>query len=169
MASLVSPTDVKALINTTISDVNLQKIIDRVEAQINAKIGPPQNDAMETEIVKVVRGEGFNLFMPTDIYAVVSIVDDDVTLTEDEYQIWSAGVIERLPINANWGDRIVVTYKPVDDRAKRTDVIIDLVRLVIERTAMKSESVAGEYSYTAPENWEAEFRRSMKRLTFQAV
>lgn len=169
MASLVSPTDVKALINTAMTDVNLQKVIDRVEAQINAKIGPPQTDAMETEIVKVVRGEGFNLFMPTEIYAVVSIMDDDVTLTEDEYQIWSAGVIERLPINANWGGRIVVTYKPVDDRAKRTEVIIDLVRLVIERTAMKSESVAGEYSYTAPENWEAEFRRSMKRLTFQAV
>ena len=169
MTSLVSPTDVKALINTALSDVDLQKVIDRVEAQVAARIGAPQTDGLETQVARTVRGEGCNLFLPTEINSVVSIVEDDIELTEDEYRIWSAGVIERLPINASWGDRIVVTYKPVDDRLKRTEVIIDLVRLVIEHTAMKSESVAGEYSYTAPENWEAEFRRAMKRLTFQAV
>jgi len=43
------------------------------------------------------------------------------------------------------------------------------VRLVIERTAMKSESIANEYSYTAPDNWEAEFRKAMKRLVFKAL
>jgi hypothetical protein len=51
----------------------------------------------------------------------------------------------------------------------RAQVIIDLVRIVIERTAMKSESIAGEYSYTAPDNWEAEFRKAMKRLVFKAL
>ena len=169
MTSLVSPTDVKALINTAMSDVDLQKVIDRVEAQVTARIGAPQTDALETEIMKTYRGEGCNLFLPTEINSVVSIVEDGVELTAEEYRVWSAGVIERLPSESHWGDRIVVTYKPVDDRLKRTEVIIDLVRLVIEHTAMKSESVAGEYSYTAPENWEAEFRRAMKRLTFQAV
>ena len=46
---------------------------------------------------------------------------------------------------------------------------IDLVRIVIERTAMKSENIANEYSYTAPDNWDAEFRKAMKRLVFKAV
>ena len=169
MTSLVSPTDVKALINTAMSDIDLQKVIDRVEAQVTARIGAPQTDGLETQVARTVRGEGCNLFLPTEINSVVSIVEDDIELTAEEYRVWSAGVIERIPINASWGDRIVVTYKPVDDRPKRTEVIIDLVRLVIEHTAMKSESVAGEYSYTAPDNWEAEFRRAMKRLTFQAV
>jgi len=169
MTSLVSPTDVKALINTALSDVDLQKVIDRVEAQVTARIGAPQTDALETVVARTVRGEGCNLFLPSEVYAIVTIVEDGVELTAEEYRVWSAGVIERIPINAIWGDRIVVTYKPVDDRLKRTEVIIDLVRLVIEHSAMKSESVAGEYSYTAPENWEAEFRRAMKRLTFQAV
>ena len=169
MTSLVSPTDVKALINTAISEGDLQKVIDRVETQVTARIGAPQTDALETQVARTVRGEGCNLFLPTEINSVVSIVEDYIELTAEEYRVWSAGVIERLPINASWGDRIVVTYKPADDRLKRTEVIIDLVRLVIEHTAMKSESVAGEYSYTAPDNWEAEFRRAMKRLTFQAV
>ena len=167
--SLVTLTDVKALINTSLSDANLQTVIDRVEAQITARIGAPQTDAYATEVVKTMRGEGEYLFMPTEIYSVSSIVEDTSTLTSDQYQTWAGGVIERLPDDSHWGDRVVVTYKPTDDRLVRAQVIIDLVRLVIERTAMKSESIAGEYSYTAPDNWDAEFRKAMKRLVFKAL
>ena len=167
--SLVSPADVKALINTSISDTDLQTVIDRVEAQINARIGAPQTDAYATEVVKTLRGEGEFIFMPTEIYSVSSIVEDANTLTNDQYQTWAGGVIERLPEESHWGDRVVVTYKPTDDRLMRAQVIIDLVRIVIERTAMKSESIAGEYSYTAPDNWDAEFRKAIKKLTFKAI
>ena len=167
--SLVTPADVKALINTSMSDANLQDVIDRVEAQITARIGAPQTDAYATEVVKTMRGEGEYLFMPTEIYSVSSIVEDTSTLTSDQYQTWAGGVIERLPEDSHWGDRVVVTYKPTDDRLVRAQVIIDLVRIVIERTAMKSESIAGEYSYTAPDNWDAEFRKAMKRLVFKAL
>lgn len=167
--SLVSPAQVKALINTTLSDANLQTVIDRVEAQITEKIGAPQTDAMDVQVVRTVRGEGSNLFMPTEIHSVVSIVEDDTALDDDEYQVWHGGVIERFTLGSYWGDRCVVTYKPADDRLKRAQVIIDLVRLVLERTAMKSESIAGEYSFTAPDNWDAEFHKTMKRLMFQAV
>lgn len=169
MSSLVSPAQVKKLINTSIADADLQTVIDRVEAQITAKIGAPQTDSYTTELVRTVRGEGENLYMPTEIYSVVSIVEDNVTLDSDEYQSWAGGVIERLPPRFVWGDRCVVTYKPADDRLKREQVIIDLVRMVIERTAMQHESVANEYSYDAPDNWDAEFNRAMRRLTFHAV
>ena len=169
--SLVIPTDVKALINTSLSDANLQTVIDRVEAQITARIGAPQTDAYATEVVKTMRGDedGLYLFLPTEIYSVTSILEDTIALTSDQYQTWAGGVIERLPERSHWGDRCVVTYKPTDDRLVRAQVIIDLVRLVIERTAMKSESIAGEYSYTAPDNWDAEFRKAMKRLVFKAL
>lgn len=169
MTTLVSPAIVKVHINTGMSDVNLQTVIDRVEAQVNEKIGAPQTDAYATSLVKTVRGEGASLFMPTEIYSVTSIVEDDNSLTSDQYQTWGGGVVERLPIGTNWGSRCVVTYKPADDRLKRTQVIVDLVRLTIERTAMKAENIAGEYSFTAPENWDKEFRRAMKRLMFQAL
>jgi hypothetical protein len=169
MTSLVSPADVKALVNTSLSDPNLQVVIDRIEAQITERIGAPQTNDMATTITKTLRGEGFYLFMPTEIYEVVSVTEDKVALTSDEYQIWAGGVIERLPSESHWGDRTVVVYKPVDDRKKRSQVIIDLVRLVIERTAMKSESIAGEYSYTAPDNWEAEFRKAMRKLMFKSI
>jgi len=169
MTSLVSPANVKALVNTPLSDANLQQVIERVEAQITEKIGAPQTDAYATTLVKTLRGEGCNLFVPTEVYNVVSIVEDTVTLTADQYQAWGGGVIERLPMGTDWGDRCVVTYTPKDDRLKRSQVIIDLVRLVLERTAMKSESIAGEYSYSAPEDWDAQFRKAMRKLTFRAV
>lgn len=169
MTSLVSPADVKALINTSMSDANLQTVIDRVEAQITQRIGAPQTDAMATTFTKTFRGEGSYLFMPTEIYSVVSISEDGSALTSDEYETWGGGVIERVPEGSFWGDRMTVVYKPVDDRLERKQVVIDLVRLVIERTAMKSENIAGEYSYSAPENWDLEFRRAMKKLLFQTI
>lgn len=169
MTSLVAPGDVKAIVNTSMLEENLQDVIDRVEAQVTAKIGAPQTDAFATSIVKTMRGEGISLFMPTEIYSVVSIVEDGTTLDADQYQTWGGGVIERLPMDSHWGDRCVVTYKPADDRLKRAEVIITLVRLVIERTTMKSEGIAGEYSYTAPDDWDKEFRKAMKKLMFQAV
>ena len=169
MTSLLSSAEARVLINTSLSDANLQVVIDRVEAQITEKIGAPQTDTNTTEISKTLRGEGSNLFMSTEIYSIVRIVEDGTLLDSDDYQAWPGGVIERLPIGAYWGDRCEVTYKPSDDRLKRKQVIVDLVRLVLERTALKQESVAGEYSYTAPSDWDVEFRKAIKRLMFKAV
>lgn len=171
MASLVTAADAKKQINTSLGDNDLQAIIDRIESQITARIGAPwTNDTTPSQVVKTLRGEGVSLFLPTGIYEVVSIDEDDVDLTADDYRVWgNGGVIERLPINSNWGMVCTVTYKPMDNRFKRIPVIIDLLRLTLERTAMKSENIAGEYSYQAPDNWDAEFRKAMKRLVFKAL
>lgn len=169
MTSLVSPADVRALVNTGLSDVDLQAVINRVEAEITALIGAPQTDGLATEVTKTLRGEGDNLFLPTEIYSIVSIMEDDVLLDAEEYQTWGGGVIQRLTDGTLWGDRCVVTYKPTDDRSKRKSVIIDLVRLVLNQSGLKSENIADEYSYVSWDNWEREFHKAMKRLMFQAV
>ena len=167
--SLVTVAEARALVNTGLSDGDLQVVIDRIEADITSKVGAPQTDAYATEVVKTMRGEGDNLFMPTEIYSVVSIVEDMVTLTADQYQTWGGGVIERLPMGTTWGTRNVVTYKPKDDRPVREGVIIDLLRLTLNRTGMKSEGIAGEFFYTAFDSSDAEYRKVMKRLMFQAL
>lgn len=169
MANLASAAEVRILVKTSLNDEALDAVIARVEAEITHRIGVPQDD--EGTVTKTVTkpGEGDLLFMPTEIVSVESIVEDGVTLTVDEYRTWSGGVIERQPEGGRWGDLCVVIYKPVDDRERRKQAIIDLVRLVLERTAMKTENVAGEYSFTAPDNWEAELRKVIKRLTFITV
>lgn len=171
MTALVSAANAKKQINTAMADADVQAIIDRVEAQITARIGAPwTDDNTPSTVVKTLRGDGMSLFLPTGIYEVTSIVEDGATLAASDYRVWgNGGVIERLPVNSVWGTVCVVTYKPMDDRFKRIPVIIDLLRLTLERTAMKSENIAGEYSYTAPDNWDAEFRKAMKRLVFKAI
>lgn len=168
--SLVTVAQVRALINSSMTDEQMQEVIDRVEDEITARIGAPQDDNNTVTVVKTLAGEGENLFMPSEIGSVVSIVEDDVILDSTEYRTWAGGVLERLPWGrARWGCVCVVTYKPADDRKRRAGVIIDLVRIELNRTAMRSESVAGEYSYNAPENWEAERRRIMRRIAFPVV
>jgi hypothetical protein len=169
MTSLVSTDDVRALVKTSLTDVQLQAVIDRIEADITSRIGAPQDDEGSVELTETLEGGMENLFVRREVSSVSSIVEDTVTLTATDYRTWAGGVIERLPEDTHWGDVCVVTYKPTDERPQRTQAIIDLARLVIERTAMGAESVAGEYSYTAPPNWEAELRRVIRRLTFVTV
>lgn len=169
--TLVTFETAKKQINTPLGDEDLQEIIDRIESEITARIGAPwTNDSTPSTVVKTLRGEGPSLFLPTGIYLVTSIVEDGATLDAEEYRVWgNGGVLERLPVDSNWGRVCVVTYKPMDDRFKRIPVVIDLLRLTLERTAMKSENIAGEYSFTAPDDWDDMFRRAMKRLQFRAL
>ncbi len=75
------------------------------------------------------------------------------------------GQLERYPDGMKWGARIVVEYVPLDENSRRRDAIIEIVRLTLERTAMKSESLSGDYSYTAPD-WAAEREKIMRGLGF---
>jgi hypothetical protein len=163
--SLVTVTEARALVQTDLSDEDLQDVIDRVEAEITARIGAPQDEGGTVQITKRLQGGTENVYLPIEIGEVVSVVEDGVTLIADEYRAWAGGVLERLP-GGRWGQLVVVTFKPADDRLQRKTVIIDLVRLDVNRTAMEHESIAGEYAYDAPANWEAERRRILKRLTF---
>jgi len=176
--SLVTVAETRALVQTDLSDADLQDVIDRVEAEITARIGPAQNDNGTVQITKQLHGGTQHVFLPVEIGEVVSIVEDGAALVADEYRAWPGGVIERLPGSTwpgdktlrtragVWGRFVVVTFKPADNRLERKAAAIDLVRLDISRTAMVSESIAGEYSYHAPVNWEGERRRILKRLTF---
>lgn len=167
--SLLTVAEARAQINTGLSDAELQAVIDRIEAEIEARVGPNQDDTGNVTHEVTRRGGSECLFMPSEISSVSSIVEDETTLDSDEYQTWPAGVIERLPVNLGiWGDRCVVTYKPADDREIRKSATIDLLRLDLNRTGMKSESIGGEYSYTA-EEWNQQRREIMRRIGFISV
>jgi hypothetical protein len=163
--SLVTVLETRALVQTDLSDDQLQEVIDRVEAEIIARIGAPQDDDGSVQITKRLQGGTDNVYLPVEIGEVVSVVEDGLSLIADEYRVWAGGVLERLP-GGVWGQLVVVTFKPADDRPQRKAAIIDLVRLDVNRTAMARESIAGEYAYDAPANWEAERRRIIRRLTF---
>jgi len=170
MANLVSAATAKVLVKSGLSDAEMDAVITRIEAMITDRIGAHQEADLSVSLTETLRGYGAFLFTKRPIYSVTSITEGSTSLDPDYYRVWGgSGEIERLPEGSEWGTVCEVTYKPMDQRSERTAVIIDLVRLHIERTAMAAESVAGEYAYTAPTDWDAEMLKCLRRLSFTAV
>lgn len=168
MSSLLTTVECRALVKTALSDSELQAVIDRAEAMITARIGAAQDDGNTVTCTETLRGGGEHLFTKAAFSTVVSIVEDGATLSSGDYEEFGeSGLISLMP-EGKWGAVCVVVYKPLDQREARIQAAIDLVRLLIERTAMTSENVAGEYSFTAP-NWEVEKNKILKSLILGAV
>jgi hypothetical protein len=158
---LVTAAQVKAVFPTDLADDALQGIIDREEAALVARYGAHTGSL--TEVIEPINGA---LFTKRPIASVATIdgeaVADTVTVWNGTGRLTTWGCWNRLTPTT-------IVYTPVDDSAERAAVIIELVRITLNRTTMKSESVAGEYSYTAPDNWEAERAKQYRRLRFADI
>ncbi len=172
MASLVSVEEVRALVQTGLTDAQLQAVIDREEAELIRMIGPHYANGLT--VSETLNGDrNRNLYLKRRITSVSSIVEYltstvGTPLDALNFQVWGdEGRIERLLAGAKWPNcRIVVTYVPQDDNLERKAAIIDLLRLGLSRSGLKSESVAGEYSYTAFDNTDEERSRVLRRLNY---
>jgi hypothetical protein len=174
MTTLVTVADVRRTVQTDIDDADLQDLISDEEAEVVRRFGAHGDGT--SSVTETYPGDNqINLYLRRPAVSVSQITVADkgggtpATLSASSYQLWgSQGRIEYLA--GSWGDRIVnVTYVPIDDRSRRRRVIVELVRLALEQTAMKAESVAGEYSYTAPESWEAARASLYRRLSYMEV
>lgn len=172
--SLLTVATLRAQVNTGVDDTKLQTIIDREELEIVSRYGAHYVDG-STTISETVDGGSCSIYLKRRIGTVSSITEAQslggatTTLTSTQYVAYAGqGRIVRLSEGTRWGRTVVVTYVPADDRPLRTQVLIELVRQALEQTAMAAESVAGEYSFTAPD-WERQRRRLMKRLEFPAI
>lgn len=154
---LLTVTDLRALIESDRTDAELIAILAREEAMLVRKLGAHGDGVTAT--TEVLEGTGGDLFLPRPAASVTSVNG-------------ATGGYTALPrqgrIYGSWYGLVTVVYVPADDRDERRAALIDLVRLVISRTAMKSESVAGEYSYQAPD-WQAERAAIYRRLMFTSV
>lgn len=167
MSSLVTAADVRVLVKTDLSDPQLQAIIDREEAALIRRLGPHEGPV--TEVLEAYQGRIFTSRPITSVSTINGTMPESsaITVLGAQGQIVANGAYWGLTPAAN--GVYTVVYTPADDTAERKAVIIELVRIAVERTAMKSESVAGEYSYTAPENWEQERRQQYRRLVFTEI
>lgn len=167
--SLVSIAEARALVATGLTDDKLQAVIDREEQDVVEHFGAHYVDATTT-VSETLPGSGKNLYLRRKVLSVDSITEDEELLVAEDYRLWgNEGRIERLPRGSTWGDVIDVVYVPQDDTAQRKMILVELVRLALNRTALKSESVAGEYSYTAPDDYEAERTKLLRRLGFPTM
>ena len=168
--SLVTVAEVRAMVTTGMLDTPLQAIINREEAIMVERCGEHYVDAT-THITEVIQGGYGQLFLSRKVSSIFRVTEDGVVLsqTNDDFQVWeSGGILLRQVSGTTWGSVVSVIYVPYNDNERRKAVLIELVRLALDRMAMKSENVAGEYSYTAPD-WEYERARLLRSLNFRAI
>lgn len=160
--TLLTIAEIRELIQTDRTDDQLRSIAAREEAMLIARVGP-HGDGV-TAVTTTATGAGGSLFLYRPVVSITSVGGTvwaslgSLTLYAQQGRI--AG--------GRWDGGVEVVYVPADDREERRAALIDLIRLTLERTAMKSESVAGEHSYTAPD-WEAERASIYRRLQFMSL
>lgn len=168
--SLLTIAEARALITTALDDIQLQTVIDREEAEMVRRHGA-HGDGTSTITIELEGGKT-DLFLNRTIASVTSVRERTLTgsyatVASTDYLSWiTQGRVQRL--NSAWRDIVEVVYAPGDDRSQRKQVLIELVRLALEQTAMRGENIAGEYSYTAGD-WELKRSTLLRRLGFMPI
>jgi hypothetical protein len=168
--SLVTVAEVRALVNSGLTDAQLQAVIDREEAIMVERCGAHYVDTSMRN-TETLHGGYTRLHVAQKITSVYRVTEDSVVLSQadGDFRLWELeGCLERLPVGSLWGEVVSVIYVPYNDNQRRKAVLVEMVRHALERMAMASESVAGEYSYHAPD-WEYERARLLRSLNFRAI
>ncbi len=139
--SVVALAEVRALVETALTDGDLQAVLDREEDWLAARIG-------------VLTGARTETFSPglTDapIYlsrraASVAVTDNALAVAAADLRfVPGSGMIRR--IRGYWSGPVAVTYAPTDADAVK-QAVIELVRSTLSETGYDGESI-GDYSYT---------------------
>lgn len=178
MPLLTIPEALERLPSTnSLSMFALQQIIDGEDQAMVRHLGAHFSGEQVTEELE---GGGRDLFLRRAIHPDVALYSVSITeytdyteasgrtLEAGEFFAWRLqGRIMRIK-GPRWCKRVTVRYVPVDDTAQRKTAMLDILRLIIERTAMKSENIAGEYSFHAPD-WERERMRIYRRFGFMKI
>lgn len=152
MPALLTAADLRPHVETDLDDIALQRVIDRLDADLVSRIGPHSGPLTE-----VVPGKTPSVYVRRPIATVAGVREGDVidadatTLTAGlHFRLWAAeGRLERLPAGALFATVVEVVYTPVDDLDRRKRVLLELVRLDLAQSGRLHESVGRDYGYTA--------------------
>lgn len=144
---LMTLVEMRQNVETGLGDDALQRIIDGAEQEIDQQLGAAVSQVDDME------GLVYSIYTTRPVASITTIVETvgttDTTLASSDYRLRHNSQIDRLNTGANsrnkWGDRVKVTYIPVDDTAKRRLALIKLVELSVKYNGLSSES-AGDYS-----------------------
>lgn len=166
---LVSVAELRAVVTSALTDAQLQTVLDREEREMIARTGP-HGGGVDGLTLTLRNPLGLVMLLPRPLSQVISVAerqlpsDTPMIVPSDGYWL-DFGSLNRL--SGVWASFVTVVGIPADlDRRK--SVLIELVRQALEQTALKSESVAGEYSWTAPD-WERQRADLYRRLTFMSI
>lgn len=160
----VTVTEVRALVNTSVSDDSLEDLIQREQAILEAEVGPL--GGARTETITITRD---NKRLPVRLRRPTSdvvVAEDNGTITDIRLGADARSVYRLLETGwetTPWLGVIEVTYTP-NDSAKVTSWLIELVRARLAETPYQSESFV-DYSYTrGTSSYESTLRRAVNDI-----
>lgn len=159
VTSLTSIAEVRALVKSRLTDIDLQAVIDREEAWLAGRVGVLTGERTDTW----TPGIGDTpLFLRRRAESVV-LTDAGRTLAASEFlftpstgmirRIWTPDLQDNPPwrqLYLGWQGTVTATYTPSDEAAVKR-AVIELVRGTVGETGMDSEGL-GDYSYTRGES-----------------
>lgn len=136
--SLVSVAEVRALVQTDLSDDDLQDVIDREEAWLAGRIGALTGARTETywpdyDAVVMLRRRA----------STVAVEDNGVAVSDVRFTIDGSYLRRTL---GYWTTPVEATYTPNDESEVKA-AVIDLVAIRVTDGPYDSEQI-GEYGYT---------------------
>jgi hypothetical protein len=135
----------RLLAPTSLTDEALLILLDAAAQEIVRAAGP------SGEITERLSSHGDALMLSRPCLSVTEIIEGDVTLDPDDYELSSTRqMLWRLTDGPNprrwWGHRVRVTYLPVDDLAERQRAQAELVKLSIAFNPTLASQTIGTWS-----------------------
>ena len=140
--ALIDATEMRTHVETGIVDAALTTIIDGADQDIIQRHG-----AVATEVDDLPSKGVEDIFTTRPISSITSVIETigttSTTLATDDYVQRHGQMLHRLDTGTNgrltWGDRVKVTYVPVDTTDRREVALIALVKLYLAFNGLSSE------------------------------
>lgn len=155
-SSLVSIDTVQALMSPSLSDADLQALIDQEEAWLARRIGP-LTGARTERFVSVRSTQDIRLQRPTAVDNIFAVDDHgtDATSTVElrryGWRVSRTGATAWLAANV-LDAKVAITYQPTDELEVRRVLLTTLIPLALSQAGAPSmgyeQEVIGTYSYT---------------------
>ena len=171
-STLISTDDVVSFLETDKIDSEVEILIDSADKAIRDVYGPHVDGNRD---VRLSDTYGFEVILPYPPAAMIAEIreysNDELSsaaevVPEDEYELENGGRIVRRPEKA-FGQRLIVSYTPVDDSSERKHILVDLIRLADQYEGVKMEEIgAGQSSGVSTEHLDyvVEWNRILNRM-----
>lgn len=147
--ALLTAAEIRHHVETELDDTALQRVIDRLDADLQHHAGPHSGP-----ITEVVAGQRASVFLARPVATLTTVREGDRITTatptldlELDVLLWgNEGRLERRPAGARFAALVEAIYEPVDDLDRRKRTLLELVRLDLAQSGRQRERV-GEYAY----------------------
>lgn len=149
-STLITLAELRQYLSTELSDAALERLVDAIDAEIIRVYGP--HDGERTEQVP---GLSHRVWLSRPAASVAAVSEygshqapsEAITVPTDRYQLENGGrTLWRT--GSAFLAKVLVTYTPVAENPRRTQALIELVKLeTASNTGLVSQTV-GQYSET---------------------